>query len=106
MILRGCGSSDSIFGFFILGSMLRLPLHRTPEKGRKDCPTPANIPVKGGHIEVNAPPDRRVPGMTSTDQIRGLSWVKPARTRIVPRTTANRRSRRHRQSLHQSKTTI
>ena len=27
-----------------------------PEKGRKDCPTPANIPVKGGHIEVNAPP--------------------------------------------------
>jgi hypothetical protein len=25
-----------------------------PEKGRKDCPTPANMPVKGGEIEVNS----------------------------------------------------
>jgi hypothetical protein len=31
---------------------LRLPLHRTPEKGRKDRPTAANITVKGGQIEV------------------------------------------------------
>src|ERR1019366_1692853 len=54
MILRGCCSSVSVFGFFMLGSLLRLPLHRTREKGRKDCPTAANIPVKGGRIEVNA----------------------------------------------------
>jgi hypothetical protein len=85
MILRGCCSSASIFGFFMRVSQdhnpiesdhdlislfehdlsknrfplfrimlgLRLPLHRTPEKGRKDCPTAANIPVKGGQIEVN-----------------------------------------------------
>jgi hypothetical protein len=31
---------------------LRLPLHGTPEKGRKDCPSAANMTVKGGEIEV------------------------------------------------------
>ena len=32
---------------------LRLPLYRTSEKGRKDCPTMANMPAEDGEIQVN-----------------------------------------------------
>jgi hypothetical protein len=31
---------------------LRLPLYRTWEKGRKDCPTMGNIPAGDGGIQV------------------------------------------------------
>src|ERR1700677_2342588 len=46
MILRGCCSSASILGFFMHGSLLRLDLHGTPEKGRKDCSFEARMPPK------------------------------------------------------------
>jgi hypothetical protein len=46
MIFRKGGSLDRIM------LRLRLPLHRTLQKGRKDHPTAANITVKGGQIEV------------------------------------------------------
>jgi hypothetical protein len=51
MILRGCCSSISIFGFFMLAplgpfwSALR-------KKGRKDRSDGANMPLKLGQIEV------------------------------------------------------
>jgi hypothetical protein len=50
----------------MLGSWLRLPLHRTLEKGEKHYQTPANIGVKGGEIEVNM----QVTGVS------GLTFIK------------------------------
>jgi hypothetical protein len=47
--------SENRFPLFRIMLWLRLPLHCTPEKGRKDCPTAVNMPVKGGEIEVNVP---------------------------------------------------
>jgi hypothetical protein len=39
---------ENQYPLFRIMLWLRLALHRTPEKGRKDCPATANIPVKGG----------------------------------------------------------
>jgi hypothetical protein len=44
--------SENRFPLFRTMLGLRLPLHGTPEKGRKDCPVGDNMPLKGGQIEV------------------------------------------------------
>jgi hypothetical protein len=57
--------SENRFPLFRIMLWLRLPLHRTAEKGRKDCPTAANMTVKDGEIEVNGD---WAPGVDRSDQ--------------------------------------
>src|SRR6476469_5871839 len=67
-----------------------------PEKGRKDCPAPASIPVKRGEIEVDSSISRCI-------RSEGTSWVEPAKRVSLPRRrTTSQRNRR----LRRSRTTI